>query len=101
MIENKFFNNSATTSAGKPKFMPPQKRQMLTDDPLQIKPQQSHTNETTPQNLKNNITIQFSKSEEKKPHAFSFKRYLQDLEGLHNSIIGIVRYLRHYGAQDI
>jgi len=66
MIENKFFNNSAITSSGKPKFMPPQKRQILNDEPLQITPQQSHPHESTPQNLKNNITIQFSKSEEKK-----------------------------------
>ena len=29
MIANKFFNNSNCNSQGKPKFMPPQKRQIL------------------------------------------------------------------------
>ena len=29
MIENKFFNNSSCNSEGKPKFIPPQKRQLL------------------------------------------------------------------------
>jgi hypothetical protein len=70
MNTTKFFNDSANTNAGKPKFMPPQKRHLLeTPKETQPLPEKSPSEKVNVINSPNTSITEISK-----PGFFSFKR---------------------------
>lgn len=74
MNTNKFFNDSAKTTTGKPKFMPPQKRHLLETHKEAPKDPQPTPEKSPLEKVIINNSPSTSMNESRKTGFFSFKR---------------------------